>query len=165
MLALVIHRLNAHVTHQDALHNSISARLDPERPIGRDDDTQLGISERRILNLNAINKNAAQATTIAQGVNMRLSEVLDLVRRLSRMQILINRTQQVAGLTDSVCELHRRAALLNGLAHFICLLQQRMLCDVSHGIHSTVQFGQMQRATASAPAWSWSSGMIMGNGG
>ncbi|WP_441999283.1 hypothetical protein, partial [Pseudomonas abietaniphila] len=124
--ASVIHRLNAHITHQDALYNSISARLDPERPVGRYDDTQLGISERRILNLNAINKNAAQATTIAQGVNMRLSEVLDLVRRLSRMQILINRTQQVAGLTDSVCELHRRAALLNGLAHVVCLFEQRM---------------------------------------
>jgi hypothetical protein len=28
-----------------------------------------------------------------------------------------------------------------------------------------VQAGHLQRANASAPEWSWSSGMIMGNGG
>nr|GFC97273.1 hypothetical protein [Tanacetum cinerariifolium] len=38
-------------------------------------------------------------------------------------------------------------------------------CRAGHGLHSTVQVGHLHRATANAPAWSWSSGMIMGNGG
>lgn len=37
--------------------------------------------------------------------------------------------------------------------------------NLGHGIYSTVQAGHLHRANAEAPAWSWSSCMIMGNGG